>query len=228
MIGIVGAQIEEIKALFTKMDELDVVKIHDVEFYTGKIAKKKVVLVLCGIGKVASARITTLLIDHFPVTEVINIGTAGGILNKVQRKDVVLASRLAYTDADLTFFANYKYGQMAGCPRYFETSGEVVDRFSKLSFPIVLGDILSGDKFCSDKKVIDDIIELFEDGNIVATDMESTAVAHICHLFNKKFIVLRYISDIIGEANQDDNYETNLLLSSYQLANILEEYLKVN
>ncbi len=221
MIGIIGAQIEEIQAFLEKMIVKKEVELHNKIYYYGLLGSKEVVLTLCGIGKVAAANTTTILLDHFPIDWVVNVGTAGGIKGKVSPKNVLIAYCLAYSDADLTFFEHYQYGQMAGCPRYFESDKALVNKFYEYDNSFVKGTIISGDQFAYKAETINKTIDRFVDGNIYAVDMESAAVAHVCYLMQKKFIVLRYISDIIGEVNQEENYEANLLLSSHRLADII-------
>ena len=60
-IGIIGAMEEEVNLLKEKMAEVQVVKKATLDFYTGKLAGKDVVIVRSGIGKVNAAICTQML-----------------------------------------------------------------------------------------------------------------------------------------------------------------------
>ena len=54
-LGIIGAMDSETAALVAAMDETDRETIGGTTFYRGRIAKRDVVVVRCGIGKVCAA-----------------------------------------------------------------------------------------------------------------------------------------------------------------------------
>lgn len=78
-IGIIGAMEEEITLLQQKANITDTKKIIGLTFYQGTLQNKKIVLVKSGIGKVNAALCTQVLIDHFDVDCIINVGVAGAI-----------------------------------------------------------------------------------------------------------------------------------------------------
>jgi len=108
MIGIIGAMEVEIKQLLEKLKNKET-KSHGIRtFYTGRISGKKVVIVQAGIGKVNAAITTTLLIENYPVSSIINIGVAGG-QNGVKHKEVVVSTEVTHHDVDVTSFGSYKH-----------------------------------------------------------------------------------------------------------------------
>ena len=74
-------------------------------FVSGSLGRHEVIVVRSGIGKVASAVTTTLLIHQYGVNMVINTGSAGGIGEGLKVGDLVIADKLAYFDVDVTGFA---------------------------------------------------------------------------------------------------------------------------
>ena len=76
-VGIIGAMEPEVKILREAMANPSTMTKAGFTFYTGELAGNKVTLVQSGIGKVASAVATTLLIDNFSPDCVINTGSAG-------------------------------------------------------------------------------------------------------------------------------------------------------
>jgi adenosylhomocysteine nucleosidase len=66
----------------------------------GRLHGHDVVLTLCGIGKVAAALTTTLLIERLGVRGLIFTGVAGGLGSGVRVGDVVVARTLLQHDMD--------------------------------------------------------------------------------------------------------------------------------
>src|SRR4029077_11591828 len=64
-----------------------------VEFVTGTLAGRKVVLFLSGIGMVNAAMNTQLALERFDVTGIVVSGIAGGVDPSLQVGDVVVAQR---------------------------------------------------------------------------------------------------------------------------------------
>ena len=79
MIGIIGAMEEEVAILKHKLVNLNEVEVAHVKFYRGQLNDKDVVLTQSGIGKVNAAISTTLLIEKFKPTLIINTGSAGAL-----------------------------------------------------------------------------------------------------------------------------------------------------
>ena len=87
MIAIIGAMKVEIDALLDRMSEVQACPVQKISFYTGKLAGEPVVVTQSGVGKTLAAMSTTLLLEHFDVDGVINIGTAG--VNKKPGEDYI-------------------------------------------------------------------------------------------------------------------------------------------
>jgi adenosylhomocysteine nucleosidase len=68
------------------------------------------------------------------------------------------------------------------------------------------GLIASGDIFVSRREDIDRIKALYPD--VMAVDMESAAIAHVCHLKSVPFVCIRVVSDTPGAADNIEQYET--------------------
>ena len=104
MIGIIGAMDEELDAILKEVTDLKEIKLKIRTFYKGYINNKEVVIVKAGIGKVNAAITTTLLIENFKVSSIINIGVAGG-QGGVEHKEVVILARMKVNlIKSLTFF----------------------------------------------------------------------------------------------------------------------------
>lgn len=195
-IGIIAAMEEESALLRSKIENCETVEHYGIQFYSGKIGKLEVVLLRSGIGKVASAISTTLLIDHFRPDQIINIGSAGALNPALDIGDVVISDCAHYYDVDVTAFG-YEMGQMAQLPARFnadETLKNLAETTVKAQNQAYLvGAIVSGDSFVNSQTKIKEIQSLFS--NAIAVEMEAASIAQVCYQLNVPFVIVRAISD---------------------------------
>ena len=125
-VGVIGAMEQEVKLLREQIENCEIVSRGGCEIYTGKINGVDVALLKSGIGKVAAAIGTTLLLEHFRPDVVINTGSAGGLDAKLNVGDIVVSTEVRYHDADVTAFG-YEPGQMAQCPPAFIADPKLVN-----------------------------------------------------------------------------------------------------
>jgi adenosylhomocysteine nucleosidase len=228
MYAIIGAMDQEIEQILKMMSGVQIYHFNDHPFYQGLINDKIVILVKSGIGKVASAMTTTILLTNFTVEALINIGTCGGVENKVDVEDLIIGQELVYGDVDLQAF-KYPYGQMAGQPLSFKSNPALIARIKDISkhanLNPKLGNLMSSDAFIVDKLVMQERIRML-DMPILGVDMESAAIAQIATSFKKPFVVLRFVSDIIGMEQQIKSFDKLVSESSLKIAQILKELIK--
>lgn len=150
-----------------------------------------IVLQKCGIGKVnAAVGATEMLRDHQPDL-IVSSGCAGGASTSLEVMDVVAASSCAYHDVYCG--DNAAYGQVLGMPARFEAPQALIDK--ALQIPRVkAGLTVSGDWFVDSKEKMREILDHFPEA--MAVDMESCAIAQVCHRYAVPFISFRVISDI--------------------------------
>ena len=175
--------------------------------YCGKLEEKDAVLLRSGIGKVNAAIGCALMIEHYKPDIVINTGSTGGIAPGLSFGDIVIADGLVYHDVDLTGFG-YELGRLPGQPPIFPASEEFIkcaqtaidelknEGILKNSLCYLCGQIGSGDTFMCEPDKIDFVRKKFP--KVKAVDMESTAIAHTCFLFNTLVLIIRSLSDIAG------------------------------
>ena len=198
-IGIIGAMEQEVTLLKSKINNCQLQEIAGSKFYTGDMNGVDVVLLQSSIGKVAAALSTSILLDRFKVTEVINTGSAGGFDPSLNLGDVVVSTDVAYHDADVTAFG-YTMGQMAGQPATFTSNEKLLDVAEQALSAMspaphaVRGLICTGDAFVCTAERQNYIREHFP--NVIAVEMEAAAIAQACHQFNVPFVVVRAISDV--------------------------------
>src|SRR5690625_3973327 len=119
--GIIGAMDEEIESIHANMSDKQKYEIANSLFIEGKIHNKEVVLVKSGIGKVNAAMTTTILMERFKPTYIINTGSSGGFCDHLNVGDIVISREVVHHDVDVTAF-NYEYGQVPKLPPTFEAN----------------------------------------------------------------------------------------------------------
>ena len=95
-IGIIGAMEVEVASLKEQMKDIQVTRKASMEFYSGIIEGKNVVVVRSGIGKVNAAVCTQILIDDFKAEVVINTGIAGSLNADINIGDIVVSTDLIH------------------------------------------------------------------------------------------------------------------------------------
>ncbi|MFQ8583962.1 MAG: 5'-methylthioadenosine/S-adenosylhomocysteine nucleosidase [Holdemania massiliensis] len=147
MIAIIGAMKVEIDALLALMEDVEASSIQKIPFYTGKLADVPVVVTQSGVGKTLAAMSTTLLLEHFEVSGLINIGTAGGLMDNQAVLDVVISTRIAHHDVDVPGW-NHGFGLDNPCcfaadERCVQAVSQVIQEHDRAW----IGPIASGDYF---------------------------------------------------------------------------------
>lgn len=198
-IAIIAAMSKELALLLPLIDSRATVTANGVTFHTGRIGRHEIIAAECGIGKVNAAIGTLTLIDCFHPDMVINTGVAGGT-GATSILDVVIADRIAYHD--VWCGPGTQPGHAAGCPPCF-TCPLPDDVFAGLG--VKRGLVASGDIFVSRPEEVSHILSVWPDA--VAVDMESAAIAHVCHVKNVPFVCIRVISDTPGSADNISQYE---------------------
>lgn len=227
-IGIIAAMNEEMLEIQKKMMNLKENKIGNLNFFEGNIKNKECILVECGIGKVNAARTTQIMIDNYDIDFVINIGTAGGLNKILGVTDIVIGKQLVQHDFDITAFGREK-GFITGVGKFIESDKKLVEKCEKVmeqinknnEFQVVSGTIASGDLFCTDENLAQNIRNEF---GADCVEMEGAAIAQICYLDEIPFVVVRSISDSPNGKNHMD-FDEYLQIASKRGAEFLEKFL---
>ncbi|BDM63603.1 5'-methylthioadenosine/S-adenosylhomocysteine nucleosidase [Shewanella sp. NFH-SH190041] len=201
-IGIIGAMEPEVVHLIAAMASPETQTIAGIEFVSGQLNGKDVVVTRSGIGKVAASVATTLLIEKFQPDAVINTGSAGGFVDTLAIGDIVISSEVRHHDVDVTAFG-YEIGQMAQQPAAFIADPKLIAAANSAIADLgevkaVEGLICTGDSFICDPERTAVMLKHFP--TMAACEMEGAAIAQVCHQFGVPFVVIRSLSD---NANND-------------------------
>lgn len=160
-IGIIGAMEVEVASLKEQMKDIQVTRKASMEFYSGIIEGKNVVVVRSGIGKVNAAVCTQILIDDFKAEVVINTGIAGSLNADINIGDIVVSTDLIHHDMNAVAFG-YPVGQIPQMEAFSFHSDDALRALAvkacKEANPdieVFEGRIASGDQFVADQGVKD-------------------------------------------------------------------------
>ena len=143
----------------------------------------------------AATGVTNLILNFLP-DRIISTGVAGGIDEKLRIMDVVVGQNVCYHD--VWCGEGCDPGQVQGMPTEFIGDPVMLRAASTLptDVRIVPGLICTGDQFITAREELDRIKAAHPDG--LAVDMESAAIAQVCHLYQVPFLSFRIISDTPG------------------------------
>lgn len=214
-LAIVSAMHQELRALLPLLQNARRVERAGRSFHLGDLHGHPVVLALSGIGKVAAATTTTLLIHRFQARALVLTGVAGGLAHGVNVGDVVVAQQLLQHDLDVSpLFPRFQVPSSgrshfdadtlladalaAAVQRCLDRADALLGAATLHTFRLEharlhRGLIVSGDLFVSSAAQSAALRELLPDA--LAVEMEGAAVAQVCADSGVPFAVLRCISD---------------------------------
>jgi adenosylhomocysteine nucleosidase len=218
-IAIVSAMRQELRALLPLLSGARIERRAGRECHLGCIDGHDVVLVLCGIGKVAAATTTAVLLDGLDVRAVLLTGVAGGLGAAVRVGDVVIAGTLLQHDMDASpLFPRYEVpltglshfpadaaicdALAAGCRRVLQAPHAALARLGIEAPRLHCGLVISGDRFVATAAESDALRAALPDA--LAVEMEGAAVAQVCADFDRPFGVVRTVSDRADDAAHVD------------------------
>ena len=223
-IAIMGAMPEEIQPLLEIFGEYSVEEFGNNKYYTTNYKGLDIVLAYSKIGKVFSTLTATTLIEKYGCEKLLFSGVAGGINPELKIGDLIVASKLAQHDLDITAFG-HPYGYVPEGAVYIDTDKKLNDIAKKVAekqgIKLIEGVIATGDQFIANVERKNWIQETFDAD---ALEMEGGSVAVVCDALNIPFCILRAISDSAdGEA--DVSFDEFLEHSAKQSANFLVSML---
>lgn len=210
-LAIIAAMPQELSALAAALNVERTESVAGRSLRWGRLGDEAVVLALSGIGKVAAATTTALLLDRCRVRAVLFTGVAGGLGAAVHVGDVVVGTTLLQHDMDASplfprwevpgtgrarFGADVGWSERlaAGARQVLAQPHEALRRLGIHTAPRWhQGLIISGDQFIASAAASTALRAALPEA--LAVEMEGAAVAQVCADFARPFAVLRTISD---------------------------------
>ena len=233
-IGLVGAMHEEILMLKDEMKNVSSSKIGPREYFEGQLNGCEVVMCLSGWGKVAASSTATTMINHFKVNQLIFVGLAGALNNKLEIGDIVIGNKLIQHDVDLSllngfqqvqspfwkdfsFAVNHNLVEKAqrACNQFIQNinSGYYKNLNDNYKPKVSVGSIGTGDQFVASNKGKQQILKKYP--AILCTEMEGAAIAQVAADYEIDYLIVRIISDKADE-------HANTSFSDFLFENISE------
>ena len=205
-ILILGAMDGEIAAFLSVLEHGVRQTWRSFEFHSGRIGGRDVVVARSGVGKTLAACVCQRLVDQYQPGAIIFTGIAGSVSESLNVGDTLIARDCIQHDIDATAlgFARgevpYTQYRILACdPRLVEAARSV----SPLGGKTVVGRVLTGDQFIvsadegSIRYLKSDLA-----GDVV--EMEGASVGLVAEVNAVPFVIIRTVSDSVGEPNKID------------------------
>ena len=194
-IAIMGAMPEEIAPILEKVGKYKTTKYAANTYYEVNYKGIDLVIAYSKIGKVFSTLTAASLLERFGCDRLLFSGVAGAISPELKVGDLVIATKLAQHDLDITAFG-HPHGFVPEGAVFIETDKEMLEMAkevaSEMSKNVKEGTIATGCQFIADEDKKNWIGDTF---GADALEMEGASVAVVCNALNVPFFILRAISD---------------------------------
>jgi len=195
ILAIMGAMPEEIAPILEKLGEYKTTKYAGNSYYEASYHGVNLVIAYSKIGKVFSTLTATTMCEHFGAEKLLFSGVAGAISPKLKVGDLVVATKLAQHDLDITAFG-HPFGYVPEGAVFVETDAELrtiaYEVAKEMDKSLLEGIIATGDQFVANEERKNWIGETFQAD---ALEMEGGSVAVVCNALDVPFFILRAISD---------------------------------
>lgn len=172
--------------------------------FTGEYKGKKVSVMGSGMGIPSASIYARELFVDYDVENIIRIGSAGAISEKVKIRDVVVAQG-ACTDSvvNRTRFGGMDFAAIASYPLL----RKAVDSAEAAGKNVLVGNVMSADLFYHPDAAVFDILEKM---GVLAVEMEAAGLYGVAAEYGKNALGIMTISDHIrtGEATSADERQT--------------------
>lgn len=230
MIGIICAMKIEVDGLKELMENPEITKKAGLEYISGKIFDKDVVLLECGIGKVNAAVGTQIMIDLFKPDVIINSGIAGSLSKKLIVGDIVISEDCVEHDMNIEAL-NEPRGQISftnekrvDIPADKATVDKLYECCQGLGSHVRIGRIATGDMFVS---VIGQREFIAHEFGALCCEMEGGAVGHVCYMNKVPFAILRSISDDL-KFNKGTDFEQFSALAADRAVKAMKKFIQMD
>ncbi len=227
-IAIMGAMPEEIAPILEKVGEYKTTTYAKNTYYEATYKGVELVIAYSKIGKVFSTLTATTMIEHFGAEKLLFSGVAGAVSPELRVGDLVVATKLAQHDLDITAFG-HPFGFVPEGAVFVEADKEMIkiskSVASSMGKDVKEGIIATGDQFVADEKRKNWIGDTFKAD---ALEMEGASVAVVCDALNVPFFILRSISDAAdmdASFSFDEFLETSAVLSAEFVMKMLDEII---
>lgn len=191
-IGILCAGDDELAPFLPLLDRRSVRRQAMLTIHEGWISSVPAAALYSGVCKVNAAIAAQVLIDSCRVEAIINAGTAGGIDPSISIFDTVISTETAYHDVAEDILTEFHPWMdsiwFPGDPFLLSLATQAAQDSGR---PVRFGRMVTGEAFLSGPGT-EAVRSAFHP---LCADMESAAVAHVCHANGIPFLSIRTITD---------------------------------
>lgn len=226
MLGIIGAMHIEVEKVKSLMENKTAETVSGIEYVSGTLHGKEIVIAACGIGKVAAAMCTQTMILKYSPECIINTGVGGSLDARLSIGDIAIGESLVQHDMDTSPLGD-PVGLISGlnivnipaderAVSVLEKAAEKLD-----GVKTVRGIIASGDQFVASAEKKKYIVDTF---NASVCEMEGAAIAQVCFTNAVAFCVVRAVSDC-ADGSSYMAYNEFLPVAASNAARLIEEFV---
>lgn len=194
-IAIMGAMPEEIAPLLEFFTEYKTVNYANNKYYLVDYKGSEIVIAYSKIGKVNSTITASTMIQKFGCETLLFSGVAGGVCDSLRVGDLVVATKLAQHDLDISAFG-HPYGYVPEGSVFEDADSSLIEIAKEVAeekaIDLKEGIVVTGDQFVCDEERKKWIAQTF---SASALEMEGASVAVTCNALGVPFFILRAISD---------------------------------
>jgi len=227
MIGIICAMDIELQKIKSAMQNVKTEKISSINFNIGKLFGKDCVAAISGVGKVNAAVCAQTMILKYNPEFIINVGVAGGLLEKMSVFDIAVSKSAVQCDVDTSALGDQKGFistiEVIELPCSERLTDLILNEKNQYRGKVYLGTIASSDKFIIDEK---ELKQIRIDFNAIACDMESASIAHVCFMSSVEFLSIRVISDNVNNKDSHLDYEKFKVLAADKGFELIQTLIK--
>ncbi|MCD6258050.1 MAG: 5'-methylthioadenosine/adenosylhomocysteine nucleosidase [Helicobacteraceae bacterium] len=213
-IAIMGAMPEEIAPILEKIGNYTTTEYAGNKYYEAKYKNVDLIIAYSKIGKVFSTLTATTMIEHFGAQKLLFSGVAGAVSPDLRVGDLIVATKLAQHDLDISAFG-HPFGYVPEGSVYVDADKEMIaiskEVAQSMGKKIKEGIIATGDQFVANEARKNWILENFKAD---ALEMEGGSVAVVCNALDVPFFILRAISDA---ADMDASFSFDAFLETSAL-----------
>ena len=227
LTGIIGAMAVETNAIKALIEEKKVESFSGIDFVSGKLYGKDVVVAQCGIGKVFAGICAEAMILKYSPDRIINVGVAGTLCDEAGLLDTAVSTAVVQHDMDTSPLGD-PVGLISGINIVKISASEslceeICHAANRIGAKCVKGVIASGDQFIASKEKKSYIRNTFD---AIACEMEGAAIGQVCYVNGVDFAVIRCISDNADSEAGEMDYPTLCEKAASNSQKLIEELFR--
>ncbi len=165
----------------------------DVYIFEGE---KTIFVVKSGIGEIAAAAATQLLISCYDVDVILNYGFVGSLKENLRCCDILLCDKVVHYEFDTSPIDNIPAGRYLEFDDVIIKCDQLIDKVERIIPGIKRATIASADKFVADSAIKDMLVSKY---NADICDMESAGIIITAKRNNVPAICFKVVSDHADE-----------------------------